>query len=270
MKTSLNRSVCLLVFAAAMFWCTSQSIAALIFSDNFQGYSGDPTGQSGGSGDWTSAWTQGSQNSGGAYLNGSSKIDGTQSYGLYGNGGTSGTSRNRGFTATTSPFTLTFSFRADYDVIATDASIDRRTAFTLRAGNDSDHFVGQRLSFFFAEGNSSLQWYDGTDHTLSGVTFNTGSIYDFAVTVDPSTRGYSFTATQRGGSSGSSSGTWALGSDGESLGSIALLMRGPNGGGNDAFFDSISAVPEPTNIALAVFGGLGGLVLVWRKISRTR
>ena len=242
---------------ALLLFTASIAQAALNFSDNFESYSTDPTGQSGGTGDWTTAWTQGLQNSGGSYLNGDSKIDGTKTYGLYGNGGSSGTSRNRGFTATTSPFTLTFSFRADYNVTSDDGdnSYERRIAFTLRNGNSTDHFLNQRLSFFFAEGNSSFQWYDGADHSTS-LIFSQGAIYDVSVTLDPSTRAYSFTATQRGGGSASSSGNWTLGANGESLDSLALLMRGPAGGGNDAFFDSIEAVPEPVNVALAIFGAV--------------
>lgn len=257
-----------LVTGAFVVFFVTQSLGALILSEDFQSYSGDPTGNSGGSGDWTSAWTQGSQNSGGTYLNGSTKIDGTRTYGFFGSGGAEGTSRNRGFTSTTTPVTFQFSFRADYDVIAGAAGYDGRIAFTLRNGNSTDHFAGQRLSFFFAEGNSSLQWFDGADHTLSGITFATGAIYDFSVTVDPSSRAYSFTAAQRGGSSSSSSGNWSLGSNGDSLDSLALFMRGPSGGGNDAFFDSISAVPEPANVALGIFGGvaaLAGGVRFWRS-----
>lgn len=247
---------------------TFHSFSALNFSDNFQGYTTDPTAQSGGTGDWNSPWTQGTQNDGGTFLSEASKIDGTRAYGFFGNSGSMGTSRNRGFTATSSQFTINLSFRADYNVTSDDGSalLSRRLAFTIRDGNSTDHFSGQRLSFYFAEGNNSFQWFDGTDRTLSGVTFSSGAIYDIAVTVNPSTRAYNFSVAQRGGSSGSSSGSWTVGANGEALDSIALLMRGPAGPGNDAFFDSITAVPEPSNVALGIFGGIVGLIVIGRRM----
>lgn len=241
---------------------------AALFSDDFQSYSSGIDNQSGGSG-WTTAWTVGSQNTGGAYLSTGTQIDGTQSYGLYGNDGSSGTSRNRGFDAISSPFTLTFSFRANYDVTTDDGngSLARRIAFTIRDANSTDHFSGQRLSFFFAEGSNQIQWYDGTDRSSANVTFTSGHVYDFTVTLDPSDRSYGFTATDRTTTSTVTySDSWSLGSNGEALDSIAFLMRGPSGGGNDAFLDSIQAVPEPINVALATFGSIAMAATTFRRI----
>ena len=263
------RVLALVLFTASALVGSVQTNNAALFSDDFQSYTTDPTGQSGGTG-WNTAWTQGLQNNGGTYLNESTKIDGTRSYGLYGAGGVAGTSRNRGFAAISTQFTISWSFRADYNVTGDDgnASLSRRLAFTLRNGNSTDHFSGQRLSLFFAEGNGNLQWYDGTDHS-STLAFSQGGTYDFSLTVNPADRSYSFSAALRSGASYNSSGTWA-GANGDSLGSVAFLMRGPNVSGSDAFLDSITAVPEPVNVALGIFGGLLGVVMLGRHWKARR
>jgi hypothetical protein len=204
-------------------------------TDDFESYPGNPIGQFGGSGDWTSLWGTNLQNGGGTFLSGSSKIDGTRSLGLFGSSSASGRSVSRSFLLCTNEITIRFSMRADYNVASTG-----RVAFTVRRDNEFDHFAGQRLSFFYFVGTTNFQWYDGTDRSSNAVYFITGHVYSVGVTLDPATRSYSFTASNRNnGAHFSYAGNWTTGFDGQPLGSVAFMMRGPSGAGNDAFLDSV-------------------------------
>jgi len=223
----------------------------LTATDDFESYTVNPVGQSGGNGDWTGTWTANSQFGGGTFLSPDTKITGAKSLGLYGSSSNSGTSVSRAFPAVTQNTEIRFSMRADYNV-ADSAGLPtalRRNAFTIRNGNGASHFDNQRLSFFFAAGSSNFQWYDGTDRTNSTVQFGVSNIIDVAANFAPSNRTYQFTASNRTtGASFSYSGNWTTGADGQSLGSVAFLMRGPSGAGNDAFLDNIS-VTAPAYIA---------------------
>ncbi len=203
-------------------------------------------------GDWASSWQNCSQFDGGVYTNTASKITGPNSLGLFGNGGANGTGVRRAFTSAAGQIRFQWSYRADYDVTSDDgnAGLNRRMAFTLRAGNDADHFTGQRLSFFFAEGNTGFGWYDGTDHFTNAVTFGAGHVYDCAVTVSTGLRTYTLSVSNRNtGATFTYSGSWTTGSAGDHLDSVSFLMRGPSGVGNDAFLDNVSVtqagVPWP-------------------------
>lgn len=214
----------------------------LLATDDFESYSGGPVGQSGGSGDWTGNWTRNSQNGGGSYLNSAGKIDGTKSVGLFGKASSAGESISRAFPACTNETTVSWSMRADINIDGTgDPANARRLAFTIRSGNDASHFDGQRLSFFFAAGSKNFRWYDGANRTNATVQFVNGNVYDFTVVMSPMDRGYSFVVSNRNnGAAYSYSGTWSTGADGDPLGSVAFMMRGPNGSGQDAFLDSVS------------------------------
>src|SRR5437867_9653067 len=108
--------------------------AELSTTDDFEGYSGSPTDTAGGSGDWTTNWRGNSQFDGGTYLSTDSKIDSTKSYGLFGSGGSNGTSVRRAFTSSGGQLRFRWSYRADFDVTTDDGngSLSRRLAFTLR------------------------------------------------------------------------------------------------------------------------------------------
>jgi hypothetical protein len=247
----LRLGVCLTVAAWALL-AAPLARAELSATDDFQSYSGNPTDTAGGSGDWTTNWRGNSEFDGGTYLSTDSKIDGTQSYGVYGSGGSNGTGVRRAFTSSAGQLRFRWSYRADYDVTSDDGngSLSRRLAFTLRNGDDADHFTGQRLSFFFAEGNANFAWYDGTDRNTNAVTFSANSVYDCDVTVNTGQRTYTLSVSNRNNAAKFTySGSWTTGSAGDQLGSVSFLMRGPSGGGNDAFLDSVSvsrvAVPWP-------------------------
>jgi Calcineurin-like phosphoesterase/Purple acid Phosphatase, N-terminal domain len=220
-------------------------------TDDFEIYSANPVGQSGGTGDWTGTWAANTQFGGGSFLNNGSKIDGAKSVGLYGADSATGTSISRPFPSCTNVITISGSMRADFnvaDAVGLPAN-GRRLAFTVRNGNDSSHFGNQRLSFFFAAGSTIFQWYDGTDRSNAVVNFATGHVYNLTATLNPTNRGYSFTISNRNnGTSFSYSGNWSLGANGEPIGSVAFLMRGPAGAGNDAFLDSVS-VSAPDYVA---------------------
>ncbi|HMP76542.1 MAG TPA: metallophosphoesterase [Kiritimatiellia bacterium] len=215
--------------------------AQLLATDNFESYTNNPIGQPGGSGGWTGYWGFNSQLDGGAFLDSAFRIDGTKSIGLFGNGGSSGTSVSRPFPACTNSLVIRSSFRGNFNLHSDNPPSNRRMAFTIRSGNEASHFGGQRLSFFFAQGSTNLQWYDGVDRGTNAVIFANGDTYDLQVSLNPVTRAYSFTISNRNTSATHSyAGNWTIGAAGDPIGSVSFLMRGPTGAGNDAFLDSVS------------------------------
>lgn len=241
----LRLGLCLSV-AALILLATPLARAAISASDDFESYGGNPTDTAGGTGNWTTNWRGNSEFDGGTFLNTAAKINASpdeQSYGLFGSGGSNGTSVRRAFTANSGSLTFQWSYRADYDVTSDDGngSLSRRLAFTLRNGDDSSHFTGQRLSLFFAEGSGNFQWYDGTDRNTNAVTFSTSSVYDCRVTLNQSSRAYTIVVSNRNNAANFAyTGSYTTGAAGDSIGSVSFLMRGPSGGGNDAFLDSVS------------------------------
>lgn len=238
------------VLASLLFVSIEMACGQLLATEDFQAYTNSPLGQTGGSGDWTGAWGANSQFGGGVFLSQNSKIDGTKSVGLFGSSSASGTSISRPFPDCTSNLTIRFSMRADYDVTSADAPANaRRLAFTIRHLNSASHFDEQRLSFFFAAGSANFQWYDGVDRATNALTFAANHVYDMVVSMTPANRAYQFTASNRTtGASFEFAGLWTTGLAGQSLGSVAFLMRGPSGAGNDAFLDSVE-VSAPDYVA---------------------
>lgn len=228
-------------------------------TDDFESYTGNPTDTAGGSGNWTTNWRGCLQFDGGTFLSTAAKINPSpdeQSYGLYGSGGSNGTGVRRAFTTSAGQLRFRWSYRADYNVTADDGNpaLARRIAFTLRNGDNADHFNGQRLSFFFAEGSNNFQWYDGTDRDTNAVTFGVGHVYDFDVIVSTGLRTYTLVVSNRNtGGNFKYNGSWTTGSAGDTLSSLSFLMRGPTGAGNDAFLDGVSVtrygVPWPGGAA---------------------
>ena len=229
------------------------ALASLLASAMVHGELSGTDGFEGSAGDWTTEWLGCQpQSDGGFYTNTSAKISGPNSLGVFGSGGSNGTGVRRAFTSSGGQIRFHWSFRADYDVTSDDgdANLTRRMAFTLRNGDDADHFAGQCLSFFFAEGNANFAWYDGTDRDTNAVTFTAGQVYDCDVTVSTGLRTYTLSVSNRNnGAHFSYSGSWTVGTAGDHLDSISFLMRGPSGAGNDAFLDEVSVeqagVPWP-------------------------
>ncbi len=231
------------VLLTAILWLVAAPVRAeLSATDSFDGSSGD----------WTTAWSGCSQFDGGFFTNTLSKITGANSLGLFGNGGSNGTGVRRAFPSTGGQIRFRWSYRADYDVTSDDGdgSLSRRLALTVRNGDNADHFTGQRLSFFFAEGNANFGWYDGTDRNTNAVTFGSGNVYDCDITVSTGLRAYTLSVSNRNNAAKFIySGLWTTGGAGDNLDSISFLMRGPSGGSNDAFLDEVSVtqagVPWP-------------------------
>ncbi|HMO51931.1 MAG TPA: hypothetical protein PKE26_12275 [Kiritimatiellia bacterium] len=242
--------VCIVCVASMLL--DSVSRAQLLATENFQSYSGgtDPVGVAGGAGDWIAPWGYNTQADGGVFISSASKIDDTKSVGLFGSAGSSGRSISRPFPACTNTLTISFSMRADVNAISMNAPT-RRMAFTVRAGNAASHFTDQRLSFFFSAGVTNFQWYDGVNRSTNAVLFAVNHVYDVNVAMNPANRGYTFTASNRNnGTWFTYTGTWSVGFDGEAMGSVAFMMRGPSGAGQDAFLDTVSVsapdyVPPP-------------------------
>ncbi len=230
--------VCLL---ASLFF-VRLSAAQMAATDDFESYTNNPVGQSGGTGDWAGPWMTNSQFDGGAYLNTAGKLSGTKSIALYGNAGTAGTSVRRALPACTNELILVWSMRADINIDKTTTPVNlRRLAFTVRSGNDASHFGNQRLSFFFAAGSTDLQWYDGSNRATNAVLFAINHIYDFNLRMNPTNRAYLFAVSNRNtGATFSYSGAWTTGADGDPVGSVAFLVRGPTGSGQDVFLDNVS------------------------------
>jgi len=235
------------MFVISLSWATWAS-GQLLATDNFESYTSNPVGQSGGSGDWIGTWGYNSQNGGGAFRDVQSKIDGIQTIGQFGNGSTAGQSVSRAFPACTNQLFINASFRGDFNANSTNAPNPRRLAFTVRSGNEASHFGSQRLSFFFAAGTTNFQWYDGADRITNAVNYTLGHVYDLGLTMNPVGRSYSFTISNRNNATWFTySGNWTTGSDGDAIGSVAFFMRGPTGAGNDSFLDSVSvAAPDYT------------------------
>jgi len=219
--------------------------AQMSAADNFEGYGGNPISEVGGVGDWVGGWSTNSEMDGGVYLSGASKISGAKSLGLYGSAGTAGSSVRRAIPVCTNELSISWSMRSDVNIPKADGAPTnaRRMAFTVRAGNWPSHFSDQRLSFYFAAGSTNFQWFDGSDRSSDSIPFVLGNIYDVRANLNPTNRAYSFTVSNRtSGAMYSYSGKWTGGFDSEALGSVAFLMRGPSGGGQDVFLDEVSVV----------------------------
>ncbi len=240
MNSDMNHPVLPLV--AGLLWAmVLPASGQLTAADDFEGYASNPINQIGGTGEWIGPWTTNTQAAGGTFRDASSKIDGVQSLGVFGNGSATGHSVSRPFPACASPLSLRFSMRAEYNVASLNTPGNRRMAFTIRHGNAPGHFTDQRLSFFFAAGSTDFQWYDGIGRTTNAVTFATNHVYDVHVELNPSDRSYTFTASNRNnGAWFSYAGNWIGGRDGDSIGSVAFMMRAQAGAGNDAFLDGVS------------------------------
>lgn len=216
-----------------------ETSAQLAASDNFETYVGNPVGAPGGDGDWTANWGANSEFGGGSYLNSLTTLEGAQSLGLFGSGSNSGTSVSRPFPACTQTLFVAASFRGDFNANSVNPPT-RRLAFTIRSGNEASHFDNQRLSFFFAAGSTNFQWYDGVDRSTPAVNFTLGHRYDLNCQLNPPDRTYAFSISNRNnGTFFTYSGSWSSGTPGDSIGSVAFFMRGPDVVGNDAFLDEV-------------------------------
>ena len=124
---------------------------------------------------------------------------------------------------------------------------------------------GTTLFKFFFTGGQSFYQFDapggsGSGNTSVGFTTD-GLVVDFRL---GSSSAFSLSVN------GNSQGSGTL--DAGSISRVEFFNVGAgNGSGSDFFFNSIQVVPEPTNMALGVFGGLAICFVGFRRIlSRLR
>lgn len=244
-RSSWRMALCCGIGLCLFGLAANRCAATIVASDNFESNS-----TSGGSG-WGSAWNIG----GGNYVNGSGKIDGTYSLGLYGQGNSASRLVNPSITATGTAVELKFSFRADWDVVNPGGGFSNsEIGVTVRNSSSQSLFT-----FKFNQGNSQLRLNDGGADFSPGssLTFFSGSIYDITFQSAIGSNKYSFQVTRRGSSETASGSnfTYSASRTTNAIGGLNFFVTAPSGSGNDGFLDSVSVatIPEPTAF---LFGGL--------------
>jgi hypothetical protein len=104
----------------------------------------------------------------------------------------------------------------------------------------------------------------GVDFSSGSVGYSSDAIYDFTFTSAISSTNYSWTVSQRGGSTASGTNFTYSGSGTTltNLSGITFFWSADSGSGRDGFVDNILVVPEP---ASAVLGLLGTVLLLRRR-----
>ena len=279
MRTKLRKWVFWVSFISAACFAAQESHAALAAADNADNYvgSGWGNGSSGGSGTWGSSWAIRSTPDGGFsdfFLASSASSNirtPTRSWGAYGNGGS--VPRSSAFRSWSGDLSIgqTFRVRIDNGFIESGGSI----GVTLRTGNtttSADSYTsGSRFEFRFQGGESTYEIVDAGATTTTVGFRSSGLTLNFTLT---GVNTYDLVIRDAANSSllQSLTGQTLGGTAGAALNSFALFVRdvGPNSMGtddHDTYFNSVEVVPEPTNVALAIFGGLVGLWGVGRHFK---
>ncbi len=166
-----------------------------------------------------------------------------ESFGMYGNSGTAYAGATRNFTGGELSAGQQFSF-----VIGVNYRNGNK-GFDLR--NSS----GTTLWNFNVGGDA----YKVNGTSVFGNSYDANSAFSFLFTQNGSM--LDWTITRSGGLTGTESGTSSIAAG--NIAGVRFYVSGTDGGNeNDFYFNSLSVVPEPTHIALGVFGGvmaLGGL-----------
>lgn len=211
------------------------SKAAAAVSDNAANspYSnGWQTGDNGGSG--FGAWTISGSGSAGVFVGGSDI--GASSWGLYANSG--GLSQAVRSLSSSLAVGQTFSLQMDNGFVNTGGTV----GFSLQSSG------ANRFEFLFIGGQSNYLINDSTTGDNTGVGFtSSGLTLAFQLT---GADAYSFTIN------GGSAITGNLGNSGGIDGIRFYNANAGPGSDHDLFFNNLSVVPEPSHIALAIFGGL--------------
>lgn len=214
---------------------------------------------SGGTGDWTSAWTH--SGAGGAFLNTGSVIDGGNSAGLFTAGG--GLSY---LTRTFTPQTL-----VGEDVFASWSFRSLQNTFEIgvtlqgEMSNSSSDIL--TIQFFGPGSTLTMNDGGGNFNPPAPLTYSEGAIYDVTFASEIGSSDYAWSIAQRGGPSTGgnfsySAGTLSL----TEFSGIQFFWNAPGGAGNDGFIDNV-VVPEPSSIVMLGLTGLaaGGLALFKRR-----
>ena len=255
MKTVLM-AICLFAATRPMAW------GALLATDNAGNYSSWANGNNLGSG--FGAWAlSGSDNSG--FFLGDSAQNGApipsgnintsgKAWGLFANSGTTA-SAVRPFTGSALAANEQFLIRMDNGNIQSGGTV----GFALQNSSSVNRF-----EFYFVGG--------GSDYTINfgGMIINTGiGFTDDGISLvfaQGAANAWALDVTPAGGSTSHFSGTLAA----SDIAQLRLFnANAGNGGANNAFYNDIQVVPEPANVALAIFGGLASLVFLaraWKNI----
>ena len=242
-----------IVLAAAAAGLSSLNAQVTVAADDFEG-AGILSGGTGFSGNWAVTGP------GGTFANTGSPIGGSQSLGIFSNGGLTTISRSFATPVATigQELTIDVALQPLYDVVALSGS-----EFGINLISDA----GVYLTFKFNTGNTSLVANDGgADFTLGGITFTEDAVYDFSITTIVGSNAYEYTVDERGSSESSFSASPFTANNPlpNSFTGVEIFMNAPSGAGNDLIVDDFEGVvPEPA--AASAVAGLLTLALIARR-----
>lgn len=263
-KFSFKFTAAALVAAAAM--SAHSQAAAVVASDDYQGYSSLAYGDNGGTGLGALTYQNGS--GGNVYLEtgGGAAIDGGKSMGIYASTGGQAATRS----ITSGPNVIgTYDVSARFNLSNTVSF----SGFNIKSAQGSNFADNQLVQFGLdtTTGNNSIVVYggDGTKTINLGSELR-GAVLDFHLAFDTSLATYTLTATKRGGNSGSVSGS-LYDTNGLAAGTGSVTNLGfanynsDNAGNQNLIVDNIQVVPEPSSVAMLIGSSLFGCVYLVRR-----
>jgi hypothetical protein len=149
------------------------------------------------------------------------------------------------------------------------------TGGALAAGQQFSFVIGVNYrngnkGFDLRDGSGSVLWnfnvggdaYKVNGNSVFGNAYDANTAFSFLFTQNAGTLDWSI--TRSGGLSGTASGSSSISAG--NIAGVRFYISGTDGGNeNDFFFNSLSVVPEPTHVALGVFGGVLALTGVLRS-----
>ena len=166
--------------------------------------------------------------------------------------------------AYTGPLTLSWQFRLDSplggftgitdQVAFADGSGPNLSFFIVAEGATQGNALAQTWAFYNGQRNAGS--FDASLFVSTGISLVSGAVYDFSVTLDPSTR--SWVGTVSNGVTSFTSGTLGFRTNAFSaVGTFEAGLRSDGvGGAVTGSLDSISIVPEPGAVALGCVASL--------------
>jgi len=235
----------LAAMAAFIIISSASTRAAFMGSDNAGNYGNAWAGNGGtGFGDWSFSNTSGNGSQNGSFLatsSGNSDLSIATSgkgWGLYANSGQTANAI-RTLTGGNLVAGQSFSLRMDNGNVNSGGSV----GFSLRNSAQQNRF-----EFYFVGGQNNYKININGTETDTGVGFTSGGLN--LIFTQNGANGYTFSIN------GSTPLTGALSAS--DISEIRFFDFN-SGGGNNVYFNDLAVVPEPTNIALGIFGAVGGL-----------